>query len=138
MEKEVRKEVTFRGDPLFQVMATPQLNQKVFFLNENALNEIKSYSEDIDLFNVPDLVLSKLLEKQANIKFLLALERCGETESHLPETLIAYAQTGEDEYKLEGVFSKRKEYIAPETGEEVKLNYTYSNKKMKVKKLNNK
>ncbi len=138
MEKEGRKEVTFRGDPLFQVMTTPQHNQKVFFLNENAINEVKSYSEEIDLFNVSDLVLSKLSEKQANIKFLLALERCGEIESHLPETLIAYAQTGEDEYKLEGVFSERKEYIAPETGEEVKLNYTYSNKKIKVKKINNK
>ena len=128
------KEILFRGDPIVQIMATPHPGNKMIYLNEKAINEVKSFSEELNLFEVNDLIISKLSNKPANIKFLAALERRGESFEVLPETILAYAKENEDEYKVEGLFSKRMEYISPEEGEKVKLSMTYTNIKNMVKK----
>lgn len=133
MNQKNDKEILFRGDPIVQIMATPHPGNKIIYLNEEAINEVKSFSEELSLLEVSDLVLSKLSEKPANIKFLAALERRGETYEVLPETILAYAKHGEDDYKVEGLFSKRMEYVAPESGEKIKLSMTYTNIKRKIK-----
>lgn len=51
----------------------------------------------------------------------------------LPETILAYAKHGKDDYKVEGLFSKRIEYVAPESGEKIKLSMTHTNIKRKIK-----
>ena len=79
MNQKNDKEILFRGDPIVQIMATPHPGNKIIYLNEEAINEVKSFSEELSLLEVSDLVLSKLSEKPANIKFLAALERRGET-----------------------------------------------------------
>lgn len=133
MKKANNNEILFRGDPIVQIMATPHPGNKVIYLNENAINEIKSFSEELSLLEVSDLILSKLSKKTADIKILAAMERRGEAYEVLPETILAYAKAAEDNYKLEALISKRMEYIAPESGEEVKLSMTYTNIKKKVK-----
>lgn len=133
MKKANNNEILFRGDPIVQIMATPHPGNKVIYLNENAINEIKSFSEELSLLEVSDLILSKLSKKPADIKILAAMERRGEAYDVLPETILAYAKVAEDNYKLEALISKRMEYIAPESGERVKLSMTYTNIKKKVK-----
>lgn len=133
MRKANNNEILFRGDPIVQIMATPHPGNKVIYLNEIAINEIKSFSEELSLLEVSDLILSKLSKKPVDIKILAAMERRGEAYEVLPETILAYAKVAEDNYKLEALISKRMEYIAPESGEEVKLSMTYTNIKKKVK-----
>ena len=72
MNQKNDKEILFRGDPIVQIMATPHPGNKIIYLNEEAINEVKSFSEELSLLEVSDLVLSKLSEKPANIKFLAA------------------------------------------------------------------
>ena len=73
MNQKNDKEILFRGDPIVQIMATPHPGNKIIYLNEEAINEVKSFSEELSLLEVSDLVLSKLSEKPANIKFLAAI-----------------------------------------------------------------
>lgn len=113
--------IEFRGDPMAQLRKIPKMEDKIFYLNENGLEEIGSYS--ITPTQVPDFFHQKfnLAKIDGETRFfLLATAGVSATGEEYPETyFLIDSKKGNEEfpYKILGMHSATNQYIAPKRGQ---------------------
>ena len=121
-EKEI---ITFEIDPMIKMMDFRNIKDKIFYLNETALNEIRLYSYELKEGNIPGFFNYYLQSgKKEDRFFLLAAAGIDEEGEEYPETYFAMENTEDEDYpsKIIGMYSLGQFYIAPDKGREIYLN----------------
>ena len=112
------KIIEFDGDPMLQLEKFDELDKYIFYLNQESMDEIDSYSSKVEE-NVPQFF--------ANImpSFVLLAEGGVDKEGNeFPDTYIGI-QVLEmpGQYKIAGIYASDIQYAAPKDGEEILLKH---------------
>ncbi len=116
--------VEFRQDPMIKIEELNQLEDKILYLNETGMDELKSYSTIISKSYVPEEFVTQFPGKnEKNTFFLKASAGIDEEGREFPETYFAIENTKDEDfpYKILGLYSFGNHYISPKVGEEVYL-----------------
>lgn len=116
--------VEFREDPMMKIDELNQLENKILYLNEIGMDELKSYSTIILNSYVPKEFSTQFLgANEENTFFLKASAGIDEEGREFPETYFAIENTKDEDfpYKILGLYSFGNHYIFPKVGEEVYL-----------------
>lgn len=109
--------IEFNGDPMLQLEKYDDMDKYIFYLNKEALNNIKSYSKEIKK-NIPIFFRDKKSE------FVLFAEGgIDEEGNEFPDTYIGIRCTLNEDYPycLSEIYASDFQYISPEFGEIVFL-----------------
>lgn len=116
--------VEFRQDPMIKIDELNQLEDKILYLNEIGMDEVKSYSTIILNSYVPEEFSKQFLgENEENTFFLKASAGIDEEGREFPETYFAIKKTKDEDfpYKILGLYSIGSCYVSPQEGEEIYL-----------------
>jgi hypothetical protein len=111
------KIIEFDGDPMLQLEKFEELEQYTFYLNKEAMDEIKSYSSELR-DNIPEFF------NAINPSFVLLAEGgIDEEGNEFPDTYIGIRNISNEEYgyQIAGIYASDMEYSAPNDGEEIFL-----------------
>ena len=116
------KIIEFTGDPMVQLEKFDNMDELVFYLNDESVAEINSYSV---------VVTENIPEYFSDIKrdyILLAEGGIDEEGNEFPDTYIAIG-TDEKGTKIAGIYASDFQYRAPMSGEEILLKKNKENVK---------
>lgn len=116
--------VEFREDPMIKIDELNQLENKILYLNEIGMDELKSYSTIILNSYVPKEFSTQFLgANEENTFFLKASAGIDEEGREFPETYFAIKNTKDEDfpYKILGLYSFGSCYVSPQEGEEIYL-----------------
>ena len=118
---EVMKVIEFNGDPMLQLEKYDELDNYVFYLNQESMNEISSYSTEVE--EVPQFF------KNIIPNFVLLAEGgIDEEGNEFPDTYIGIQVLDTpNQYKIAGIYASDIEYSAPSQGEEILLKKSSEN-----------
>lgn len=111
------KIIEFTGDPMLQLEKFEDLNNYIFYLNQSSMDEISSYSEELET-DIPSF-LSELTPS-----FVLFAEGGKDEEGNeFPDTYIGIQnlQNQEYPYKIAGIYASDLQYKSPLKGQEIYL-----------------
>lgn len=117
-----KKIVTYRGDPLEEIDNSGTKDSKIYHLDEDSMDIIKSFSSIVEENKVPSELKSFVESLEEDNTFFLQTETRNKYEIY-PPTYIAVANTSDTDfpYKVLGTYSTRGLYVAPEVGEDIFL-----------------
>lgn len=109
--------IEFTGDPMLQLEKFEDLGKYIFYLNQESMDEIKSYSKKVD-DNIPQF----FNDKKCSL-VLLAEGGIDEEGNEFPDTYIGIIDTKNEEYPycFSAIYASDFQYIKPENGEELFL-----------------
>lgn len=116
--------VEFRQDPMVEIEQLKPLGEKILYLNETGMRELKSYSAITSNSFIPQEFRKNFLGKnQENMFFLRATAGIDEENIEYPETYLAIENTQDEyfPYKILGLYSLGDCYLTPAEGEKVCL-----------------
>lgn len=118
------KIIEFDGDPMLQLEKFDELDNYIFYLNQESMDEIDSYSSKVEE-NVPQFF--------ANIMpsfVLLAEGGVDEEGNEFPDTYIGIQVLDTpNQYKIAGIYASDIQYASPQNGEEILLKKNNENVK---------
>ena len=109
--------IEFNGDPMLQLEKFEDMGKYKFYLNQEALDEIKSYSQNLSE-NIPQFFSDK------NSSFILFVEGgIDEEGNEFPDTYIGISETQNEEYPFcfSAIYASDFQYTRPESGETIFL-----------------
>ena len=108
--------IEFNGDPMLQLEKINNIDECIFYLNQEALEEIASYS--VEPKEIPPFFAGKKYDFM-----YLAEGGIDEEGNEFPDTYIGVSKVeGQDyDYKMEGIYASDFQYSAPSFGEEIFL-----------------
>lgn len=118
------KIIKFRKDPMSAIEDLGRIEDKVIYLNEAGIEEIKSYSFIVNADQLPENFRSKIPNMNTENRYaLLTTEGIDEVGDVFPETYFAIenVDNGEFNSKILGMYSIRGLYLSPAKGEEIYL-----------------
>lgn len=121
------KIIEIKGDPIIQLERFDDFYKYIFYLNDEALSEVKSYSKETTE-NIP------VFFQDVQFDFMLFVpEGFDEAGNHFSETYIGIKYIDNQEYtsKIAGIYASDLRYKSPSAGKEVFLKKI----NLKVKKL---
>lgn len=116
--------VEFRQDPMIEIDKLDQLGDKILYLNETGMDELKSYSRIILDFPIPEEFNKQFPNANEENTFLLKSTAGIDDEGReFPETYFVIENTKNEDfpYKILGLYSFGNCYISPQVGEEIYL-----------------
>ena len=116
--------VEFRQDPMIEIDKLDQLGDKILYLNETGMDELKSYSRIILDFPIPEEFNKQFPNaNEENTFFLKSTEGIDDEGREFPETYFVIENTKNEDfpYKILGLYSFGNCYISPQVGEEIYL-----------------
>ena len=116
--------VEFRQDPMIEIDKLDQLGDKILYLNETGMDELKSYSRIILDFPIPDEFNKQFPNaNEENTFFLKSTAGIDDEGREFPETYFVIENTKNEDfpYKILGLYSFGNCYISPQVGEEIYL-----------------
>ncbi len=127
------KIIKFKKDPMAAIEDLGNLEDKVIYLNEEGIEEIKSYSYIINVNQLPENFKSQIPNMNTENRYaLLTTEGIDEDGDTFPETYFAIenVDNGEFQSKILGMYSVRGLYLPPVEGEEIYLKLSRNKVKM--------
>ncbi len=111
------KTIEFMGDPMLQFEEIKNVNNYIFYLNQESMDEINSYS-CIVIDNIPEFFSNLDLNH-----VLFAKGGIDENGDPFPDTFIGIKtmKNAENLYKISGIYASDFCYVAPDSGEEILL-----------------
>ena len=112
--------IEFDGDPMLQLEKFDDVNKYVFYLNQESVDEISSYSIELKA-NIPSF-----FEDKGSNYIYLAEGGIDEEGNEFPDTYIGIktiADVGRP-YKISGIYASDFQYECPKVGEEILLKRT--------------
>lgn len=109
--------IEFDGDPMLQLEKFEEMWKYIFNLNQESLDEIKTYSKELSS-NIPPFFNDK------NSSFILfAKGGIDEDEKEFPDTYIgiSYTQNEDYPYCFSAIYASDFQYVRPENGEIILL-----------------
>ena len=109
--------IEFNGDPMLQLEKYDKLDEYIFYLNQESMDEINSYSDELKT-NIPEFF------NDINSSFILFAEGgIDEDGNEFPDTYIGIQSILKDEcsYKITGIYASDLQYKAPKNGREILL-----------------
>lgn len=116
--------IEFTGDPMLQLENFKDMDKYIFYLNQESLDEIKTYSKELSK-NIP------LFFKDKNSSFILFAEGgIDEEGNEFPDTFIGISNNQNDDYPyyFSAIYASDFQYEKPENGEKVFLKRTSNSK----------
>ena len=107
--------IEFTGDPMLQLEKFEDMDKFIFYLNQNALDEIKSYAKEMSE-NIPQFFSDK------KSSFILFAEGgIDEEGNEFPDTYIGIIDTQNADYPycFAGIYASDFQYAKPENGESI-------------------
>ena len=104
--------IEFNGDPMLQLEKFEDMENYIFCLNQEATNEIKSYSKEITE-NIPKIFKNK------NSSFILLAEGGKDEEGNeFPDTYIGFSDTQNSDYPycISAIYASDFQYEKPDNG----------------------
>ena len=119
------KTIEFTGDPMLQLEKFEELDNYIFYLNQESMDEISSYSSEVEE-NVPPFFANT-----ASDFVLLAEGGIDEEGNEFPDTYIGIQAVEKEGYKymISGIYASDLQYAAPSNGEEIFLKKNNENVK---------
>ena len=110
------KIIEFNGDPMLQLEKFENLDNYIFYLNQESMDEISSYTNEVTE-EVPQFF------KNIMPNFVLLAEGgIDEEGNEFPDTYIGIQVLDTpDQYKIAGIYASDIQYAAPSKGEEILL-----------------
>ena len=109
--------IEFNGDPMLQLEKFDDMDKYIFYLNQESIYEINSYSTRLDE-NIPPFFNDK------SSSFVLFAEGgIDEEGNEFPDTYIGISNNQNDEYPylFSGIYAADFQYDKPANGEEIYL-----------------
>lgn len=116
--------VEFRQDPMVEIEQLKPLGEKILYLNEAGMNELKSYSTITSNSFIPKEFRENFLGRnQESMFFLRTTAGIDEENIEYPEAYFAIENTQDEyfPYKILGLYSLGDCYLTPAEGEKVYL-----------------
>ena len=116
--------VEFRQDPMIEIDKLDQLGDKILYLNETGMDELKSYSRIILDFPIPEEFNKQFPNaNEENTFFLKSTAGIDDEGREFQETYFVIENTKNEDfpYKILGLYSFGNCYISPQVGEEIYL-----------------
>lgn len=112
--------IEFNGDPMMELEKFEDMDKYIFYLNQESLNEIKSYSDELN-----DDIPQFFSDKRSDFIFF-AKGGVDEKGNEFPDTYIGVNYTHNEEYPytFSGIYASDLQYTKPENGEEIFLKKT--------------
>ena len=109
--------IEFAGDPMLELEKFEDMDKYTFYLNQESMDEIKSYSEEISV-NIPKFFNNKRCDT-----ILFAEGGKDEEGKEFPDTYIGvcYTQIEEYPYCFSAIYASDFQYEKPENGEAIYL-----------------
>jgi len=116
--------IEFTGDPMLQIEEFEDKGSNIFYLNHEALLEIKSYSEEktaIDLKD--DEEVANFFGSIPTDKVLFAAGGTDDNGDEFPDTYIGIKNVEGNEYPyiISGIYASDFQYVVPNVGEAIYL-----------------
>ena len=109
--------IEFSGDPMLQLEKYEKKDEYIFYLNQESMDEISSYSDELKE-DIPDYF------NNIDSSFVLFAEGgIDEEGNEFPDTYIGIKNVQKEEfnYKISGIYASDLQYKAPENGIEIFL-----------------
>ncbi len=109
--------IEFTGDPMLQLEKFEDMDKYVFYLNQESLDEIKSYSKVLSE-NIPPF----FSDKESSF-VLLAEGGIDEEGNEFPDTYIGISDIQNEDYPyyFSAIYASDFQYTKPENGESIFL-----------------
>lgn len=122
--------IEFTGDPMLQLEKLNDMEKYIFYLNQESIDEIKSYSKELN----EDIPLYFSNKKSSFV--LLAEGGIDEEGNEFPDTYIGISHTQNEDYPycFSAIYASDFQYARPENGEAIFL----KKNSPKLKKSNSK
>ncbi|MBR5370252.1 MAG: hypothetical protein IK137_02995 [Bacilli bacterium] len=111
------KIIEFDGDPMLQLEKVENMDKSIFHLNQESVDEIASYSEELKE-NIPQF----FVDKDSSIIYL-AKGGIDEEGNEFPDTYIGIKCNDKSKcpYTITAIYASDFQYACPKTGEEIFL-----------------
>ena len=111
------KIIEFTGDPMLQLEKFKDMEKYIFYLNQESIDEIKSYSKELN----KDIPLYFSNKKSSFV--LLAEGGIDEEGNEFPDTYIGISNTQNEDYPycFSAIYASDFQYARPENGEAIFL-----------------
>ena len=110
--------IEFVGDPMLQLEKVDNMSKVIFYLNTEAITEIRSYSTEVTGEDIPPFFSDK---KSSAILF--AEGGIDEEGKEFPDTYIGICDTQNNDYPhcFSAIYASDFQYVKPEKGEAIFL-----------------
>lgn len=141
------KIIEFTEDPMIKMSNYEPLDDKIFYLNDLALDELNLYSYPLETPDIPRVFKENLPTIDGEKRYcILALSGVSEDkiygiygpDAEFPNTIFAIENTANEEYpsKIIGKYVSDQEfYIAPKRGKNIFLKMTKEKRDNKIKMI---